>query len=1162
MMMTGVNGETGGAKTCSMRGVCATFKAGPHSHIGIPCEGPFSPLPLEGTKIRRQLGEYCPNLDVNGNLCCDDQNAMGLIKNLEQAKNVLGSCPVCLRNFLDMWCQYTCSPRQSEFVLPIKNQTRRVPVIEGVTSEMEYVKGAVPLMVEVDFHVDSSYIKSIFQSCLRVQFASSPVMGPLCGMPSSCVQSELSSHCLDMCLTRLGSPRLMAMQGILINFKQDGGILRGETGVISPLNSDFPLQRCEESSSECEACSCSDCFGACSPTPPFLKEFEKQWAKRKGEKVKEIPESQLSGMNASGVEVEETGHSWFNATWFMDDGPFGYPWLALILYCFVFLAAIFGLFLCFMCDSRKKRGADLSSKNIKFAGTYWGARDLLDNVQRGGAEWYAKVVAHHFLLIGASTFFLVALVCLFGLPKQEFVLDPVDVWTQKDSRSRIEKDKFEQYFNEIPRYTQVIIRPMHTYKQPFVYGVKRYGPIFQPFVMQQAFELTSQLIELKGKGIDQKTGKERELGLSDVCYKMVDGHCFVISPMSYLQNNKSIVECANRACNSELDGEVEKGLEEKKKGGGNDKEQRIFFDPSKIMLQNLPNETESLPPVDLDMVETTAEDPDDPFDDFKKKRKKRDVSAHTEHRGRIKRHPHSIEVSNPDRLSQESDLRRGIGLLAHLQKCIEVPVASSEYMHLPCGSQMGGAPVPGNLVFGGWNEAAPSDLSESKKILHYSNAYVITIALDSKKKDLAEIWETAVIDLLKKYSNELVEVNFITQLSIQDEINAAARSDVRIVAIGYALMAAYIIFGLSQFSIDNRKGVLRHTFWHQIFPGLMVSVTITLSVLFVIAFYGLIGLHATLMCMEVQPFLLCAIGVNNIFYFVKTYQRKMHERKQLEAALLSPISPLPPMESALPSKEAEMSDDESMRGSLSDAEKRREMEMEEIEEIIRREVLTQTCQRVLPSMFCTAFTECVCFLSLGLSSAPVLKVFSFYASAGVLVNFFFTLMIFVPSFFIAMKFSASPRGICSPVDCVPKKRKEMRRRTRWRFDQIRSSRGWMPHLIEKYYAPLIFTTTGRYTVIVVQFILICIAVIFIPRLPIGLDEKMSVPVDSYVHKFMSVLPDTLATSMPVHFVVYSNSELSLNVSDDKFLRLFCTSADCEKDSLGNLIDEGVKVTRT
>lgn len=40
-------------------------------------------------------------------------------------------------------------------------------------------------------------------------------------------------------------------------------------------------------------------------------------------------------------------------------------------------------------------------------------------------------------------------------------------------------------FSAIPRYTQVIIKPIQTFNKPYQYGMKNYGPIFHHFVMQQ-----------------------------------------------------------------------------------------------------------------------------------------------------------------------------------------------------------------------------------------------------------------------------------------------------------------------------------------------------------------------------------------------------------------------------------------------------------------------------------------------------------------------------------------------------------------------------------------------------------------------------------------------------------------------------------------------------
>ena len=51
-------------------------------------------------------------------------------------------------------------------------------------------------------------------------------------------------------------------------------------------------------------------------------------------------------------------------------------------------------------------------------------------------------------------------------------------------------------------------------------------------------------------------------------------------------------------------------------------------------------------------------------------------------------------------------------------------------------------------------------------------------------------------------------------------------------------------------------------------------VLVLLSVASSIGFYGYIGVPATLIIIEVSPFLVLAVGVDNIFILVQTYQRE------------------------------------------------------------------------------------------------------------------------------------------------------------------------------------------------------------------------------------------------------------------------------------------------
>ena len=56
--------------------------------------------------------------------------------------------------------------------------------------------------------------------------------------------------------------------------------------------------------------------------------------------------------------------------------------------------------------------------------------------------------------------------------------------------------------------------------------------------------------------------------------------------------------------------------------------------------------------------------------------------------------------------------------------------------------------------------------------------------------------------------------------------------------------------------------------------GISGVIIVLLSVVASIGFYGYVGVAATLIIIEVIPFLVLAVGVDNIFILVQTYQRE------------------------------------------------------------------------------------------------------------------------------------------------------------------------------------------------------------------------------------------------------------------------------------------------
>jgi len=109
-----------------------------------------------------------------------------------------------------------------------------------------------------------------------------------------------------------------------------------------------------------------------------------------------------------------------------------------------------------------------------------------------------------------------------------------------------------------------------------------------------------------------------------------------------------------------------------------------------------------------------------------------------------------------------------------------------------------------------------------------------------------------------------------------------------------------------------------------------------------VGFFGYLGVPATLIIIEVIPFLVLAVGVDNIFIMVQTYQRTAR------------------------------------------------LEGEDHAEHIGRVVA-----HVAPSMLLSSISESCCFFLGGLSDMPAVRAFAFYAGAALLIDFLMQITCFV-----------------------------------------------------------------------------------------------------------------------------------------------------------------------
>lgn len=129
------------------------------------------------------------------------------------------------------------------------------------------------------------------------------------------------------------------------------------------------------------------------------------------------------------------------------------------------------------------------------------------------------------------------------------------------------------------------------------------------------------------------------------------------------------------------------------------------------------------------------------------------------------------------------------------------------------------------------------------------------------------------IDFLKNWEATkmpgYMEIAYSAERSIQDEIARTSSSEMATVTISYVVMFIYIAFALGRYTISKRVFVET-----KILLGVGGVLIVLGSVLCSIGVCGYAGIPTTLLTIEVIPFLVLAVGVDNIFIIVQTHQRQ------------------------------------------------------------------------------------------------------------------------------------------------------------------------------------------------------------------------------------------------------------------------------------------------
>jgi Niemann-Pick C1 protein len=202
------------------------------------------------------------------------------------------------------------------------------------------------------------------------------------------------------------------------------------------------------------------------------------------------------------------------------------------------------------------------------------------------------------------------------------------------------------------------------------------------------------------------------------------------------------------------------------------------------------------------------------------------------------------------------------GLYTSLSHCIGNPIAAD------CMSAIG-APEELDAIFGGF---------PGSDYIH-STALVLTFLLDNpaNETDRAVEWEREVFLPILDNNDALaaagLRASYSAAISVQDELASETSTDIPTIAASYVAMLVYVSLALSFFggACDAPRSVGRAAIRCRCTLGVGAVVIVSLAVFFAVGVGGLAGIKASLIIGEVIPFLVLAIGVDNVFLLTTAF---------------------------------------------------------------------------------------------------------------------------------------------------------------------------------------------------------------------------------------------------------------------------------------------------
>jgi Niemann-Pick C1 protein len=454
-----------------------------------------------------------------------------------------------------------------------------------------------------------------------------------------------------------------------------------------------------------------------------------------------------------------------------------------------------------------------------------------------------------------------------------------------------------------------------------------------------------------------------------------------------------------------------------------------------------------------------------------------------------------------------------------------------------------GTPVDAQNVLGGY----PGDDYTQ------STALVFTFLLNNLGSDELNYkqlaWEDAYLKYWEETSlNDVFDIGYSTERSVQDELERESLGDIPGTVISFVLNFIYVALILGVF---KRPFLLNS----RILLALAGIFVVIFSIAISVGLCALFGVAATLIITGVIPFLVLAIGIDNIFIMVDSF-------------------------SSLP----------------------KDMSIEER--------VGEMLSRVGVSITMAAFAEGAAFLLGMLTRMPAVTAFAVYACVAILFNWALQITFFVALIALdarrresgrydvlfciraakyvemddhenengeksAHSLSSSTNGVVemdsrSKSKLVSSQEKSSTSSHRSKFcccyvktrgiyatvgdgvdgDPIKRN-GYLSWFFDRYYAPFLLHPITKIFVIALFLVLLLACIGLIPKLELGLPQDQAMPKNSYLVDYFEALAEVGRAGPPFYIVLEGPFNYTDRVMQNKLCSVDARVGGCERDSMDN-----------